>query len=178
MWGGKAQGGVRRRFIDAVGARTGASQALAHGWARGAATGSEADGVEPLTALEMLYAAGGGGGPAGSQSAAKHRRRRWCAWRLRGGVLRQSGRSGLPPFRGRNSGGAGAGSVEPITSVIASRNAGKHPSGGINPRLRAPDPTTHQRFPPQAATTTAHQSSQPHPLLSRSPDDEACPGYH
>jgi len=161
MWGGKAEGGAGRRFIDAVGAGTGASQALANGWRRGAATGSEAEGVEPLTALERVYAAGGGGGPAGSQSAAKHRRRRWLVWRLRGVLFRLPGWSGPPASQGRHSRGGGAGCHDAVTALIASRNAVKHPSEGVNPRLRAPDP------PP----TNSSHSKQPRrrriSLLSR-----------
>ena len=129
---------MRRRFIDAGGAETGAGPALANGRRRGAATCSEAEGVEPLTTLAAVYDASGGGGPAGSHSEAKHRRRRWRVWRLRDGLLRHSGPSGPPPCQGRHSGGGGAGCIEPITYLVASRNAGKHPSEGVNPRLRAP----------------------------------------
>ena len=151
MWGGKSKGSLGRRFIDAIRAGTGARQALANGRRRGAATGSEAEVMEPLAALSTDYDSGGGGGPAGSQSGAKHRRRRWPVWRLLGGFLRQSGLSGRPPSQGRHSGGGGAGRVEAITSFIASRNAVKHPSEGDNSRLRAPDPpptnSSHRKQP-------------------------------
>jgi len=151
LWGGKAKGSLGRRFIDPIRVGTGARQALANGRRRGAATGSEAEVMEPLAALSTDYDSGGGGGPAGSQSGAKHRRRRWPVWRLLGGFLRQAGLSGRPPSQGRHSGGGGARCVEPRTYLIASRSSGKHRSEGINPRLRAPDPsltnTSHRNQP-------------------------------
>lgn len=151
MWNGKAEESVGRGFVDAVSAGTGAGQALAKGRRPGAATGREAEGVKPLAALETVYNAVGGGGTAGSPSEEKHRKRRWLERRLHNSLLRQSGLICPPPAQGRHSGGGGAGCAEPKTSLVASRNAGKQPSEGIKPCLRAPDPpptnTSHRNQP-------------------------------